>query len=122
MKPYKLKRREEAHRKKNPTKAKRNQELMRVTKQIALDEFERMESGTYWRYPRFESGSSAELNDFGYEFYHKLRDRVNIQYADLGAMFPLYIRCMKTLKDNQRKAVFMEKTYKPLAEDLFEIQ
>lgn len=115
MKKYKLKRKQEAHKKKNPTKFNRQQLLIKTTKQIVLEEFKRQEAGYWYR------TVSDEKDTFGYELYHATRNKINIQYSDLESMWPIYTKSLEVLKENKKKAEFLDKKYVPLEEDLFSV-
>jgi len=116
MKPYKLKRRMDEQRKKNPTKALRTQQLSAITRKVALDDFKNGQRGM-WMW-----GQHEPVDIFGVSFYHRTKDHFdNLTYGELEQYFPLYERCLAKLKKEKEKADFMQKTYIPLEEDLFNI-
>ena len=116
MKPYKLKRRMDEQRKKNPTKALRTQQLSAITRKIAISDFNEGPRQTWvW-------GHHEPIDLFGMSFVHETRDRFdNLTYDELEYYFPMYERCIARLKKNKEKADFINKSYIPLDSDLFEI-
>lgn len=115
MKPYKLKRRMDEQREKNPSKAKRKQILINTTKKIALDRFNDLRVGISHVYP------SKDVDVFEIDFLIEIMDDFNLQYSEAQMMYPLYRRCMKALEEKEKKMEFLQKVYKPLEEDLFHI-
>jgi len=115
MKPYKLKRKQEAHRKKNPTRFNRKQWLIAMTKKIALDVFNRNHSYDWTWSP------GTPLDSFGSDMYYEAEGEFNLQYGDVELMFPLYLKCEKVLEDNKKKSEYIQKIYVPFEEDLFSI-
>jgi hypothetical protein len=109
MKRYKLKRKQDEFKKKNPKKFQRNDKMLKLARKMALDDFSQDD---------FEYDSVLR---FGSNFYRDIKHEVNIQYADAQAMYLVYKRCIKVLKQNKQKAEYLNKTYIPLEDDLFNV-
>ncbi len=110
MKKYKLERKQRDQSKRNPNRFKRNDEMIKLARKMALEDFK-----YGW------SVAEREVDEFGYQFYSRIKDRVNIQYSDVAIMWPVYKKCIRLLRENKRKAEFLNKSYVPLEEDLFNV-
>lgn len=113
----------DTQRSKNPTRNKRRQILVKITRELALEEFNKRHdpkplTWTWTYYP----GARTEKDKFESAFSYKIyEDEFNLQYGEIELMYPLYKKCLKTLEDKKKKADFVRKVYVPLEEDLFQI-
>ena len=108
---YKRKLREERF--KTTSKNLRIQKLTRTTRKVA--------ARAYIKYINVEIEEFYNINYFSCSLSDYLYGTIHLQWGDIVMMYPLFIRCIKHLKKQEEKAIFLKKTYTPLEEDLFKI-
>jgi hypothetical protein len=115
MKRYKFERKQEAHKKKHPTKFKRQNELLKATRTLALNRFK----NEYQQYIYWYGGDCSPKDIFGMELIRETE--LKLTYSDIEVCYPVFQKCLKKLEKDKEKADFLKKAFKPLEEDLFNI-
>ncbi len=110
VKPYKLKRKQQQDQMNSIRKTNRSN-LLKLTKKIALENFQEGYSGSV--------GDAFGVERFGYRLYLKMDYQLLVDDYTEKKYFKIYENFMGKLKRNKEKADYLKQNYTPLESDLF---